>query len=256
MQKFFINSNQINNNMIEINGSDVNHIINVLRLNIGDRIQVCNKDNSQNYVVNIINISDKKEKIKCNIIEEVKNGSELGINISAFQGLPKFDKMELIIQKLTEIGVFDIIPVKMERCVVKLKDTDAVKKIARWQKIAEVAAKQSKRDIIPKINDVIDIKNIISIIKQYDLFIVAYEEEKNITLKSILKKYLDGDSQLKSIGFLVGPEGGVSENEINLLKEAGAKIATLGTRILRTETAPIVIASNIVYELEGKDKVK
>lgn len=135
----------------------------------------------------------------------------------------------------------------MERSIVKLNEKDAKKKIERWQKIAEVAAKQSKRDIIPKIENVIKISDLCSEISQYDLFIVAYEDEEEIMLKQILKQ----NKKTKKIGVLVGPEGGIDGKEIEKLVENGAKIVSLGKRILRTETAPIVIASNIVYELEN-----
>lgn len=135
----------------------------------------------------------------------------------------------------------------MERSIVKLNKKDAKKKIERWQKIAEVAAKQSKRDIIPKIENVIKISDLCSEISQYDLFIVAYEDEEEIMLKQILKQ----NKKTKKIGVLVGPEGGIDGKEIEKLVENGAKIVSLGKRILRTETAPIVIASNIVYELEN-----
>ena len=155
--------------------------------------------------------------------------------------------MELIIQKTVEVGVKKITPVAMERCVVKLDEKDAKKKIDRWQKIAEVAAKQSKRDIIPEIGNVISISNLYNKVNEYDVFIVAYEEEQQKTLKQVLKEY----KNLKKIGVLIGTEGGIDIKEIESLKQNGAIIVTLGNRILRTETAPIVIASNIVYELEN-----
>lgn len=155
--------------------------------------------------------------------------------------------MELIIQKTTEIGVKKIIPVAMERSIVKLNEKDAKKKIERWQKISEVAAKQSKRDIIPKIENIIKISDLCNKIKGYELFIVAYENEEEITLKQILQE----NKEIKKIGVLVGPEGGIDEKEIEKLVQNGAKTVSLGKRILRTETAPITIASNIVYEFEN-----
>lgn len=154
--------------------------------------------------------------------------------------------MELIIQKTTEIGVKKIIPVAMERSIVKLNEKDGKKKIERWQKIAEVAAKQSKRDIIPKIENIIKISDLCSEIKAYELFIVAYENEEEITLKQVLQE----NRGTRKIGVLIGPEGGIDEKEIEKLVQNGAKTISLGKRILRTETAPITIASNIVYEFE------
>ncbi len=155
--------------------------------------------------------------------------------------------MELIIQKTTEIGVKKIIPVAMERSIVKLNEKDGKKKIERWQKIAEVAAKQSKRDIIPKIENIIKISDLCSEIKAYELFIVAYENEEEITLKQVLQE----NRGTRKIGVLIGPEGGIDEKEIEKLVQNGAKTISLGKRILRTETAPITIASNIVYEFEN-----
>ena len=157
MPKFFINSNQISQNKIVILGNDVNHIKNVLRKRIDDEILICNKDDSCDYRCKIDNISD--DEIKCEILEKLDLDSEPITKVTIFQGLPKADKMELVIQKSVELGVFDITPVEMKRCVVKLNEKDKKKKIDRWQKISEVASKQSGRNIIPKINEVIKFKN-------------------------------------------------------------------------------------------------
>ena len=163
MQKFFVKSEQIEKNIIKIIGTDVNHIINVLRLKKDDEIQICNEDTSQNYISKILNCD--KEKVICEIIEKVDKTVETNINITLYQGLPKADKMELIIQKTTEVGAKKIVPVAMERSIVKLNGKDESKKIERWQKIAEVAAKQSKRDIIPKIESVQKIEDVYNKIK-------------------------------------------------------------------------------------------
>lgn len=244
MQKFFVNDEQIKGDRIEIIGTDVNHIINVLRMRKEDKVQINNTSTSENYIAEIIEYGS--ENIICKIIEKIASKSETNVDVEIFQGLPKADKMELIIQKTTEIGVKKIIPVAMERSIVKLDEKDAIKKIERWQKIAEVAAKQSKRDIIPKIENVTKITDIYSKIADYDLFIVAYEEENILTLKEVLRSNM----KAKKIGVLVGPEGGIDITEVQKLRENGAIVVTLGNRILRTETAPIVLASNIIYELE------
>ena len=246
MQKFFVEENQIENNKIYIEGTDVNHISNVLRLDKKEKIQICNKNTLENYIAEIEEI--QKEKIITNIVEKLQTIVESNVEIHLYQGLPKADKMELIIQKTTELGIYKIIPVDMIRCVVKLDEKDAKKKIERWQKIAEGAAKQSKRDIIPKIENKFKLKEVANKIKEYDIFIVAYEEETTKTLKQVLKK-LENKNNYK-IGILIGPEGGIDSKEIEILKENGAVIATLGKRILRTETAPIAMVSNIIYELE------
>ena len=156
--------------------------------------------------------------------------------------------MELIIQKSVELGVYDITPVEMTRCVVKLNDKDKTKKLERWNKISEVAAKQSQRNIIPKINNVITMKNLIDLINEYDSIIVAYEKEKDYTIKQELEKLKQQNA--KKIGIVIGPEGGLEEKDVELLKDNGAKVITLGNRILRTETVALNVLSNIMYEFE------
>ncbi len=246
MHKFFVNKNQIQNNKVHIIGSDINHIVNVLRLKIDEEIQICSVEDKKNYIAKIIQYN--KENVICKIVEELNISTEPKVKIDIFQGLPKADKMELIIQKTTEIGVRSIIPVSMERSIVKLTKKDEEKKIERWQKISEVAAKQSKRDIIPEIERCINIKEVQNRINNYTKFIVAYEEENSKTLKQVLKELKEEENI--EIGVLIGPEGGIDEKEIQILKDK-ADIVTLGSRILRTETAPIVVVSNTIYELEN-----
>lgn len=246
MPKFFIKNNQVKGEYIDITGDDVNHIKNVLRLKIDDCIQVCNSDTGNNYKAQIVSV--EKSNIKCSIIEKLNSTVESNVYIHILQGLPKADKMELIIQKCTELGVQEITPVNMERSIVKLNPKDETKKVQRWQKIAEVAAKQSGRDKITQINNVVKFKDIFNVLKDYDAFLVAYEKEKENTLKKELIK-LKGVSSPK-IAVLIGPEGGIDDEEIKVLKTNNTKIITLGKRILRTETAPLAISSIIQYELE------
>ena len=247
MPKFFVNSEQINNNEIKIIGSDVNHIKNVLRLSINDKIKICDKDEHVNYNCRISNIDN--EYVITQIIDEEKSNVEAKTPIHVFQGLPKGDKLEFIIEKLTEIGVKELTPVAMKRSVVKLQEKDKQKKMVRWNKIAEVAAKQSGRDEILKINDLINYKNIFNYLKDYDIVLLAYEKEEKLTLKKALSK-LDKTKENK-VAVLIGPEGGFDDIEIEQAKQNSlVNIVTLGKRILRTETAPLVISSNILYELE------
>lgn len=243
MSKFFVENNQVNNDIINIIGDDVNHIKNVLRYNISDNIEIC--ANTKNYLCEIVEIN--KDKVICKILQEMDAASESNVNIAIFQGLPKADKMELIIQKGTELGVSEFVPVKFDRCIVKLTGKDEEKKIERWQKIAEVAAKQSGRDIIPKINKINNIENVCNLIKKYDIVLVAYENEDNTFLKQELIKLKEKDNY--NIGVVIGPEGGITEEEINALRKNGAIIVTLGRRILRTETVCLAISSIIMYEL-------
>ena len=247
MQKFFVEANQIENNKIIIIGDDVKHISNVLRMKIDEEFQIGNKETLENYIAKIFEIN--KENIILKVVEKLDSSTESNVNIDLYQGLPKADKMEWIIQKTTEIGINKIIPVDMQRCVVKLDEKDAKKKIDRWQKVAEGAAKQSKRDKIPKIENKIKLKEVENRIKEYDIFLIAYEEEKENKLKEQIKNI--AKKQNYNIGVLIGPEGGLDIKEVEELKEKGAKTVTLGKRILRTETAPIVIISNILYELEN-----
>lgn len=243
MPKFFVKNNQIENDKITIIGTDVNHIANVLRLKINDQIKICNEETAQNYIAKITEIN--KEDVECKIVEKIASNTEATVHITIFQGLPKADKMELIIQKCTELGVKEITPVQMKRCVTKLDEKSSSKKIERWQKIAEVAAKQSGRDAICKINNVINIKNICNICQKYDIVLVPYENEENISLKDVIK---DLPQNIKKIGIVIGPEGGFEEQEIEILRQSNCKIVTLGERILRTETVAIAVSSVILYE--------
>ena len=242
MYKFFVENNQINGNLITITGEDYNHIANVLRMKKEEKILISNKQTSETYTCYINQIN--KNDIICTIIEKNDKSTEMNIKVDVYQGLPKADKMEYIIQKSVELGVNKIIPINMKYCIAKIKDEE--KKNIRWNKISEVAAKQSKRNIIPKVEMSIDINKAWKKKKKYDLVLVAYENEENTTIKEVLQN----DKEVKSIAVIIGPEGGISNDEIEKLKEIGAKIVTLGKRILRTETASIVLLSMITYEYE------
>ena len=246
MYKFFVTEKQIEGDKAKIIGEDVNHIANVLRLKKKDKIILCNKDEGCSYETEIVEVS--KESITCNIVSKTLENVESNVNVDIYQGFPKMDKMEYIIQKATELGVKNIYPVTMARSIVKLDDKTALKKVDRWNKIAEVAAKQSKRDFIPNIKNVINIENICQNAEKYDIILIAYENEKINTLKAELNK-LNREKELK-IAVVIGPEGGIDEKEVKKLVDIGGKCITLGKRILRTETASLVILSNIIYEFE------
>lgn len=250
MPKFFVTQEQVNENKqeIKIKGTDVNHLKNVLRIKIEDKIEVCNLENQQNYYCQVKEI--EKECITAKILEKIMQTTESNVKVSVFQGLPKAEKMELIIQKAVELGVYDITPVEMKRCIVKLKEKDADKKIQRWQKISEVAAKQCGRNIIPEIHSVISSKDIGNKILEYDVVLVAYEEEKIITLKEELLKLKQNEQDEIKIAIVIGPEGGLENKDVEDWKENGAKVITLGKRILRTETVALQMLSIIMYELE------
>jgi len=244
MRKFFVKNENISKNIAKIVGEDVKHMKNVLRLSQNDIIIVCDED-GKNYEAKIISID--REEIETSILRELDNTTEPNINITIFQCLPKSDKMELIIQKCTELGVTEYTPVRSENIVVNLDNSKAEKKIQRWQKIAEEAAKQSKRSRIPKINSIIDLNEIKDCIFDKDLVLLAYEKEDGNGIKEVLSK-LD-HSVIKDVAIIIGAEGGFTEDEVDNLKQiSNLKSISLGPRILRTETAGIVLAGIVLYE--------
>ena len=247
MPKFFIKTENLKENEeIWITGSDVNHIKNVLRKKVDDKINICNSDTQKNYECVIKNIEENK--IVCKILDEVKSLAESNINITIFQGLPKSDKMELIIQKTTELGVKTIVPVITKRTVIKLKDKDKQNKVDRWRNIAEVAAKQSGRDIIPTIENIINIADIK--FDEFDKIFVLYENEEKISLKDEIEQLKNDNKEELNIGIVIGPEGGFAESEIEQLRlNQNVSVVTLGKRILRTETVALVVSGILMYEL-------
>lgn len=255
MPKFFVNNEQVNDENIHIIGDDVNHIKNVLRMKIGDTFNICNNESLENYIVKIDSFEQKE--IICKVQEKIETFTESNVKVHIYQGLPKADKMELIIQKSVELGVQKITPVEMKRCVVKLDGKDKVKKLDRWQKIAEVAAKQCGRDIIPEICNVKNIKEIADEFSGYDIVLLCYENEKNVFLKSVLKSLnvtenLKDDKNL-NIAIIIGPEGGIDISEVEFMEQRGAKVVSLGNRILRTETVSLSLLSIIMYEFERNE---
>ena len=255
MPKFFVTQKQINEDNIKIIGQDVRHIKNVLRKAVGDEIIICDNTDEKDYLCRIDAI--EKEIINCKIIKKLEEHNESNIQVTIFQGLPKFDKMELIIQKSVELGVYDIVPTEMKRCVVKLQEKDKEKKTQRWNKIAEVAAKQCGRSRITKIQPIIKLKEIQDLIKKYDIFLIAYENEQDTSLRQILEKLkIENKDENLKVGILIGPEGGIANEEIESLKDYGAITISLGKRILRTETVALNVLSIIMYELENQEEDK
>lgn len=246
MYRFYAEECQIKESQIIIDGSDVNHIKNVLRMKCQDEIIICNGRGKDFYCI-IKEISSTEITAEIQSVQDT--GTELPAKIYLFQGLPKKDKMELIIQKAVELGVYEIIPVMTRRTVVKLEDKKKEwKKLERWQSIAASAAKQSMRGIIPKVAEVMDYKSAINFAKTLEYSIVPYEKEDDICKT---KEILRGVRGQKSIGIFIGPEGGFEESEVEAAIEAGIYPITLGKRILRTETAGLTILSIIMFELEG-----
>lgn len=238
---FFVKSNQIVGNKIYIEGSDINHIKNVLRKQSGDKIFIVS--DCVEYETKIITLSN--DCIECEIIDKKHNDTN-GPKLTIFQGLAKADKIEYIIQKCSELGVYEIVPVELKRCVVKLDEKDKLKKLDRWQKIAEVAAKQSLRNDILKVQRIVNFDQLLDSFKEYDYVIMAYEKEKS-SLKNVIRSIENPNSK---IAVVIGPEGGIDEDEVERMIGAGAISTSLGKRILRTETAPVAISAIIMYELE------
>ena len=241
MPKFFIKEENVQGARIEIIGEDVNHIKNVLRKNIQDKIEICNSENGQNYLCEIAQI--EKEKIICDILEEKKGNAEPSTHVHIYQGLPKSDKMELIIQKAVELGVAEITPINMSRCIVKLDGKEQKKKVERWQKISEVAAKQSGRDIIPKINEICNINQIAKQCEEYDIILLAYENEKENKLKDEIYRLKKLNKQNLKIAVIIGPEGGIAHEEMEKLEKDGAKI--IAYQIAKIFNSPEKIAELI-----------
>lgn len=246
MHRFFVDKGNIlnANESILIDGSDVNHIKNVLRLNIGDEILIsdgCGTD----YMCEISSISN--ESVSADIKDVLKNQAELPVRITLFQGMPKADKLELIIQKAVELGATEIVPVMTKRSVVKVDEKKASKKLERYNGIAEAAGKQSGRGTVPIVSEFMSFKQAIEYAKTMDMTIIPYEEAIGIEYSKEVIKSIYGN---KSLGIFIGPEGGFAKEEVDMAIAAGAKVITLGNRILRTETAGLAVLSIIMFELE------
>ena len=244
MYRFFIKEEQIHDGMIEICGSDVNHIKNVLRMKTGDKVYLSNGSDLE-YECSLLEWTDDTILAK---IEDVHGmETELPVKITLYQGLPKGDKMEMIVQKAVELGVAEIVPVAMKRCVVKLDAKKAAKKVSRWNTIALSAAKQAKRGIIPEVREVRNFKDILEEVQDIEFMLVPYEEAKGMQASKELISQAKGK---KSIGIIIGPEGGFEKEEIEQLKAAGGQTMSLGKRILRTETAGMTVLSILMFTIE------
>jgi 16S rRNA (uracil1498-N3)-methyltransferase len=252
MHHIFIDENQIDEKNIVVSHKDdflnYNHLRNALRVKAREKVQVSiNSETSlKDYICEISKVSE--DEIKLTILEECPK-NEMTLKINLYQGLPKFDKMEYIIEKTVELGVCKIIPVSMKNCVVKLDDKKSKCKIDRWNKISLSAATQSKRGIVPIVEDVIDFDSMIDKLKNEKNTYLLYEDAKAST-----KAEFNNINKIKDeINFIVGPEGGFNPIEIEKAKNAGIKFLTLGERILRTETAPLAFLSYVMlnYELNN-----
>lgn len=248
MYQFFVEPSQIQGTRVVITGNDVNHIKNVLRMQPGEEIAVSNGEDGKEYRCGIEELYE--DEIVCTLRFIKEDGVELPSKIYLFQGLPKADKMELIVQKAVELGVHEIIPVSTKRAVVKLDEKKAKSKIARWQTISEAAAKQSKRRIVPEIQTVMTWKEAMNYAKDMEIKCIPYELAEGMEKT---RELIEGLKPGQNIAIFIGPEGGFEESEIQAALENGITPITLGKRILRTETAGFTILSWIMYQLEGKN---
>lgn len=242
MHKFFTPPEMFCDNKAIIQGEDVKHIYKVLRLEKGEKI-ILNNQCGEEFLGEIIDIA--KDKVTVNLLEKLEVNNESNLDIYLFQALPKASKMDIIVQKNTELGVKSIIPVITSRVDVKLKGE--FKKIDRLQRIALEACKQCKRTFITNIEEPIDFKELLHRLKTMDLIIVPYENAENYGVRALVNSL--GEKKVKAVAIIIGPEGGFEEEEIQTLSKEGAHIVTLGPRILRTETAGFVSTSIIQYEL-------
>lgn len=247
MYHFFVTPEQIGEREIRIEGSDVNHIRNVLRMNPGEQITVSSGEDKKEYRCEIFQIEE--DCITAKIMWAQEADTELPSKICLFQGLPKSDKMELIIQKAVELGVYEIVPMATKRAVVKLDKKKAETKGKRWNAISESAAKQSKRMIIPEVKPVMTFEEAVSYAEKYDKKLIPYELAEGIErTREIFSEIHPGDS----VAIFIGPEGGFDETEIEAARKEGICPITLGRRILRTETAGMTVLSVLMFQLESE----
>lgn len=244
MYRFFIAEDQIRDGYAWIYGDDVNHIKNVLRMKVGEKVFL-SCENDLEYECSLEDFAS--DKIKARILDVHGMETELGTKIILYQGLPKGDKMEFIIQKAVELGVTKIVPIRMKRCVVKLDEKKAKKKTDRWNAIALSAAKQAKRGIIPEVSMIKNYNEALKEAQGLDLLLVPYEEARGIAYS---RELLEKAKKQKSIGIMIGPEGGFEKEEIDAAREIGGETMTLGKRILRTETAGMTMLSILMFTLE------
>jgi 16S rRNA (uracil1498-N3)-methyltransferase len=249
MQRFFAESTNIEEGKIFIYGNDVNHMKNSLRMKVGEQLEVCDSSGMiyRCQIEEYLEKDSKRQELVAILkVEEMKqDDAELTSKIILFQGLPKGDKMDLIIQKAVELGVHQIVPMSTARTIVKLDEKKSAKKVSRWNNISESAAKQSGRGFIPKVHDVMNFSQALEYAKRLDIILLPYELAQDM---DDTKKILKGLKE-KNIGVFIGPEGGFEHIEVEKAIEVGGLPITLGKRILRTETAAITMLSILMFEV-------
>ena len=248
MHHFFVRPEQISGKEAYIEGPDWNHAANVLRVRPGEQV-LLSVGEDWNYLCTVREVDRTGQRILLSVLEENQDVRELPVKISLYQGLPKSDKMELIIQKAVELGAVRVVPVETARCVVKLDRKKAESKRARWQAISESAAKQSGRSVIPEIAMPMKYAAALKEAADSDIRLIPYENAEGMERT---RKILESVQPGQKIAVFIGPEGGFEETEIRQAEEAGFEAVTLGKRILRTETAGFVVLSLLMAQTEGK----
>lgn len=253
MYHFYTDRANISGDTVTITGEDVNHIKNVLRMHVGEDLIICDGEGTDHYC-RIASFEDKC--VTARIENSAASNSELPVKVYLFQGLPKKDKMELIIQKAVELGAAEIVPVMTKRVIVRLEDAKKEeKKLERWTAIATAAAKQSGRGIIPRISRVLSFKEALEYASSIDRCLIPYENADNSDSgMAESRKLLRGLNDCRSVAVFIGPEGGFEKSEVDEALAAGFKCISLGRRILRTETAGLAALSVIMFELDGDIK--
>ena len=246
MLHIFVDPAQMKGDLLYVTGKDVNHIKNVMRLKQGDEISVRTGQDDREYRYGIEEFTDSEVVCRLRFVKEAD--VELPVKVYIFQGLPKADKMELIIQKAVELGAAEIIPVQMRRCVVKLDGAKKSKKTQRWQAIAESAAKQSRRAVVPLVREPMTMEEAVRFAEQNtDVRLLPYElQEADGSTRDVMDKIREGSA----VSIFIGPEGGFDPAEVELARKAGVVPISLGKRILRTETAALVALSFLIYHFE------
>ena len=244
MHHFFVTPQQISGDKIRLEGGDVNHMKNVLRMKLHEKAEISDGE-SRTYLCEVE--AYEEDAAVLHILEEMEADTEPASKLYLFQGLPKSDKMELIVQKAVELGVYQVIPVAMKRSVVRLDDKKAAKKADRWNSIAESAAKQAGRSRIPEVTMLLSYKEALKMAEELDVTLLPYELAGGMKVtREVIRQIKSG----QSVGIFIGPEGGFEPEEVDAAVSMGAKVITLGRRILRTETAGLATLAVLMFELE------
>lgn len=247
MYRFYVSADQLAEKEVFISGRDVNHIKNVLRLEVGDWIVACD-GNGTDYVSRIQSICS--DEVVASIEKVQPTGTELPVRITLFQGMPKKDKLELIIQKAVELGACEIVPVMTKRTVVKLSEEKKInKRLERWQSIAYAAAKQCDRGIIPTVHKPVSYEEALAMADQLDYNVIPYELQTGM---EEARKIVDQACKQRSLGIFIGPEGGFEPEEVERAMTRNIHPMTLGKRILRTETAGMALLSILMFQMQGE----